>query len=93
MFLINIKNLLLDSPIGINIPKLKTNMIKIRKQIKIANKSSLTYIAKNRPINEQNNMIEIAFMDINPISKGHVLVVPKTQVDYIFDFFLLDLRA
>lgn len=24
-------------------------------------------------------------MDINPIAKGHVLVVPKTQVDYIFD--------
>ena len=31
------------------------------------------------------NNFAIAFMDINPISKGHVLVVPKTQVDYIFD--------
>ena len=27
----------------------------------------------------------IAFMDINPIKKGHVLVVPKKQVDYLFD--------
>jgi len=27
----------------------------------------------------------IAFMDINPIQKGHVLVVPKQQVDYLFD--------
>ena len=31
------------------------------------------------------NNFAIAFMDINPISKGHVLVVPKTQVDYLFD--------
>ena len=27
----------------------------------------------------------IAFMDIKPIQKGHVLVVPKKQVDYLFD--------
>lgn len=27
----------------------------------------------------------IAFMDINPIAKGHVLVVPKIQIDYLFD--------
>jgi len=26
-----------------------------------------------------------AFLDINPIKKGHVLVVPKKEVDYIFD--------
>ena len=26
-----------------------------------------------------------AFLDINPIAKGHVLVVPKQEVDYIFD--------
>ncbi len=25
-----------------------------------------------------------AFMDINPVSKGHTLVVPKKEVDYIF---------
>lgn len=27
----------------------------------------------------------IAFMDINPLSKGHTLVVPKLEVDNIFD--------
>ena len=27
----------------------------------------------------------IAFLDINPLVLGHVLVVPKTEVDYIFD--------
>ena len=27
----------------------------------------------------------IAFLDINPLSKGHTLVVPKEEVDYIFD--------
>lgn len=26
-----------------------------------------------------------AFLDINPLSKGHTLVVPKREVDYIFD--------
>lgn len=26
-----------------------------------------------------------AFLDINPVRKGHVLVVPKTETDYIFD--------
>jgi len=26
-----------------------------------------------------------AFLDINPLAKGHTLVVPKHQVDYIFD--------
>jgi histidine triad (HIT) family protein len=26
-----------------------------------------------------------AFLDINPLAKGHTLVVPKQEVDYIFD--------
>lgn len=26
-----------------------------------------------------------AFLDINPIVKGHTLVVPKKEIDYIFD--------
>ena len=26
-----------------------------------------------------------AFLDINPIKKGHTLVVPKKEVDYLFD--------
>ncbi len=27
----------------------------------------------------------IAFLDVNPLKKGHTLVVPKLEVDYIFD--------
>ena len=26
-----------------------------------------------------------AFLDINPVAEGHVLVIPKHEVDYIFD--------
>ena len=26
-----------------------------------------------------------AFLDINPLKKGHTLVVPKAEVDYLFD--------
>ena len=31
------------------------------------------------------NRTHYAFLDINPIAKGHTLVVPKKEVDYIFD--------
>ena len=31
--------------------------------------------------NEHN----FAFLDISPVNKGHVLVVPKQEVDYIYD--------
>ena len=27
----------------------------------------------------------IAFLDINPLRRGHTLVVPKLEVDYLFD--------
>ena len=27
----------------------------------------------------------IAFLDVFPIKKGHTLVVPKAQIDYVFD--------
>lgn len=27
----------------------------------------------------------IAFLDINPLVKGHTLVVPKKEIDYLFD--------
>ena len=27
----------------------------------------------------------LAFLDINPLQKGHVLVIPKLETDYIFD--------
>ena len=26
-----------------------------------------------------------AFLDINPLAKGHVLVIPKQEIDYLFD--------
>ncbi|MEG1885885.1 MAG: HIT family protein [Alistipes sp.] len=26
-----------------------------------------------------------AFLDINPLKKGHTLIVPKQEIDYIFD--------
>lgn len=34
----------------------------------------------------------IAFLDINPISVGHTLVVPKKEVDYIFSMDDEDLK-
>ena len=27
----------------------------------------------------------LAFLDINPLTKGHLLVIPKVEIDYIFD--------
>lgn len=27
----------------------------------------------------------LAFLDINPLAKGHVLVIPKKETDYLFD--------
>ena len=26
-----------------------------------------------------------AFLDINPVAKGHTLVIPRREIDYIFD--------
>jgi histidine triad (HIT) family protein len=34
-------------------------------------------------ITEDNDFY--AFLDINPLAKGHTLVVPKKEIDYIFD--------
>ncbi len=34
-----------------------------------------------------------AFLDINPLVKGHTLVIPKQEVDYIFDLSDKDLAA
>ncbi|MDY0141380.1 MAG: HIT family protein [Bacteroidales bacterium] len=34
-------------------------------------------------IAEDSNFI--SFLDINPVKKGHALIVPKVEVDYIFD--------
>jgi histidine triad (HIT) family protein len=27
----------------------------------------------------------LAFLDVNPVAKGHTLVIPKQEVDYFFD--------
>lgn len=45
---------------------------------KIINKEIDSYI-----LAEDDNFISI--LDINPIKKGHSLVIPKIEVDYIFD--------
>ena len=29
----------------------------------------------------------LAFLDIFPLAKGHVLVIPKKEIDYLFDIF------
>lgn len=34
-------------------------------------------------IAEDNNFY--AFLDINPLKRGHTLVVPKQEIDYLFD--------
>ena len=34
-------------------------------------------------IAEDDNFI--AFLDVNPLQEGHTLVVPKIQIDYIYD--------
>lgn len=34
-----------------------------------------------------------AFLDINPLVKGHTLVVPKKEIDYIFDMSDEELAA
>ncbi len=45
---------------------------------KIINREIPAYII------EENDKF-IAFLDVFPLAKGHTLVVPKKQVDYIFD--------
>ena len=35
--------------------------------------------------NVYENENHIAFLDINPLKTGHTLVVPKKEIDYIFD--------
>ena len=35
----------------------------------------------------------LAFLDISPLAKGHLLVIPKKETDYIFDISLDDFSA
>ena len=39
------------------------------------------------------NELFIAFLDILPVAKGHTLVVPKQEIDYIFDLPNEELQA
>jgi len=50
---------------------------------KIINKEIPSYI-----IAEDENFI--AFLDVFPLAQGHTLVVPKKQIDYIFDLEDID---
>lgn len=49
--------------------------------------SIFTKIIENKvpcyKVAENDNFI--AFLDINPLKKGHTLIVPKIEIDYIFD--------
>ncbi|HUH19771.1 HIT family protein [Albibacterium sp.] len=43
-------------------------------------------ISGDIPVNKVAETNEfLAFMDINPLAHGHVLVIPKNPTDYIFD--------
>ncbi len=35
----------------------------------------------------------LAFLDVSPVKRGHVLVIPKKEIDYIFDMEDNDLAA
>ncbi|MCB0736689.1 MAG: HIT family protein [Bacteroidetes bacterium] len=35
----------------------------------------------------------LAFLDINPLKQGHTLVIPKKEVDYLFDIESGELQA
>lgn len=42
-------------------------------------------------IEEDENYI--AFLDVNPLKEGHTLVIPKKEIDYIFDIENEDLSS
>jgi histidine triad (HIT) family protein len=41
----------------------------------------------------EEDEFHIAFLDINPLKEGHTLVLPKKEVDYIFEIENEDLEA
>ena len=43
----------------------------------------ITGVIPSYKIAEDDNFI--AFLDVNPLQEGHTLVVPKIQIDYIYD--------
>lgn len=40
----------------------------------------------------EEDEFHLAFLDINPLKEGHTLVIPKKEVDYIFDIENQDLE-
>jgi histidine triad (HIT) family protein len=47
-------------------------------------------IPSHKILEDENHL---AFLDVSPIAKGHTLVVPKKEVDYIFDMEDNDLAS
>jgi len=41
----------------------------------------------------EEDEFHIAFLDVNPLKEGHTLVIPKKEVDYIFEIENEDLEA
>ena len=41
----------------------------------------------------EEDEFNIAFLDVNPLKEGHTLVIPKKEVDYIFEIENEDLEA
>lgn len=40
----------------------------------------------------EEDEFHLAFLDVNPLKEGHTLVIPKKEVDYIFDIENQDLE-
>lgn len=40
----------------------------------------------------EEDEFHLAFLDINPLNEGHTLVIPKKEIDYIFDIEDQDLE-
>jgi histidine triad (HIT) family protein len=41
----------------------------------------------------EEDEFNIAFLDVNPLKEGHTLVIPKKEVDYIFEIENEDLES
>ena len=65
----------------------KNNFLKYARETSIIMASIFSKIINGEipsyKIAEDNDFY--AFLDINPRAKGHTLVIPKKEVDYIFD--------
>ena len=79
----------------IDTSKLKTDTVQILSRVELKNvktgmKMAYTIVSESEANLKQGNKVAendkfYAFLDINPLVKGHTLVVPKREVDYIYD--------